>query len=114
MIFVATRDLAIKLTEFLSEEPQLKFLELNPHFMTSLNARSSVAGQNESTQNAWLQEFREGKSKVMVATTVAEEGIDIPECNLVIKYNHVTNEISMVQRKGTIFFAIQMITKTVA
>jgi ERCC4-related helicase len=45
--------------------------------------------------------FRNGKHRLIIATTVAEEGLDIGNCNLVIKYEHVTNENARVQCKGT-------------
>lgn len=51
--------------------------------------------QNE--QRDVISKFRTGKINLLIATTVAEEGLDIKECNIVIRYGLVTNEIAMVQ-----------------
>lgn len=51
--------------------------------------------QNE--QKEIIRKFRTGKINLLIATTVAEEGLDIKECNMVIRYGLVTNEIAMVQ-----------------
>lgn len=51
--------------------------------------------QNE--QHEIIEQFRTGKVNLLIATTVAEEGLDIPECNIVIRYGLVTNVISMMQ-----------------
>lgn len=54
----------------------------------------------QSDQEAAIEKFRSGAVRVLVTTSVGEEGIDIPECNLVIKYNHVGNEVTTIQTRG--------------
>lgn len=34
-----------------------------------------------------MQNFREGKAKVLISTDVLSRGIDVPEVNLVINYD---------------------------
>lgn len=67
-------------------------------FLTS--HQQLLLGTSQARQESIIQQFRSGDVRVIVATSVAEEGIDIPECNLVIKYNHVGNEVSTVQARG--------------
>lgn len=55
-------------------------------------------------QDEVIRRFKSGIVRLLVATSVGEEGIDIPECNLVIKYNHVGNEVTTVQTRGNFFF----------
>ena len=57
----------------------------------------------QNKQDDVVKYFREGKHKVIVATSVAEEGLDIRKCNLVLRYEHVTNEIAMVQTRGIFY-----------
>lgn len=52
---------------------------------------------NQAEQRDVLAKFGKGQVNLLIATTVAEEGLDIPACNFVIRYGLVTNEISMMQ-----------------
>ncbi|MEJ1277067.1 DEAD (Asp-Glu-Ala-Asp) box polypeptide 58 [Cricetulus griseus] len=48
-----------------------------------------------------LEAFRaSGDNNILIATSVADEGIDIAQCNLVILYEYVGNVIKMIQTRG--------------
>jgi ERCC4-related helicase len=51
-------------------------------------------------QEEVMDSFHSGECNLLVATSVAEEGLDVPVCNLVIRFQHVSNEISKAQITG--------------
>lgn len=53
--------------------------------------------ENHSTS---LTKFRSGKIDFLIATSVLEEGLDVPQCNLVICFDDPPNLKSFVQRRG--------------
>ena len=55
-----------------------------------------------------LKYFKGGKHKILVATTVAEEGLDLASCNYVIRYEHVSNDIARVQARGQIYLHVPL------
>ncbi len=57
-------------------------------------------GMSQKTQVQTLEQFKQGKYNVLVSTSVAEEGLDIAECDIVIFYDAVPSEIRLIQRKG--------------
>ena len=54
----------------------------------------------QEEQNAVIKVFHSGKLNLLMDTSVMEERINVPACNLIIRYQHVTNEISLVQSRG--------------
>jgi len=51
-------------------------------------------------QQAILREFKQGRINVLVSTSIGEEGLDIPEVDLVIFYEPVPSAIRKIQRAG--------------
>lgn len=98
IVFVKTRDLATAIVSWMKETSELK--DLNPIKFVGQNESADKGGMTKVEQDDALKYFRNGKHKLIVATSVAEEGLDISKCNLVIRYDHVTNEIAMVQSRG--------------
>ncbi|MEM4188356.1 MAG: helicase-related protein, partial [Candidatus Hadarchaeum sp.] len=63
-------------------------------------ARGQDQGLTQDQQSLLLERFRSGDIKVLVATSIGEEGLDIPSVDLVIFYEPVPSEIRYIQRKG--------------
>jgi Fanconi anemia group M protein len=55
---------------------------------------------SQEEQMRTLRAFREGVYNVLVATSVGEEGLDIPECGLVVFYEPAVSGIRYIQRRG--------------
>jgi len=62
--------------------------------------KDAEKGLSQKKQIAALSRFREGEFKVLIATSVGEEGLDVPSTDLVIFYEAVPSEIRFIQRKG--------------
>jgi len=58
------------------------------------------SGLTQKEQKKIIQEFSDGKTNILVATCIAEEGLDIPEVNAVIFYESVPSAIRTIQRAG--------------
>jgi len=93
IVFTESRDTAEVLTEFLGQ-----------HFDTrrfvGQGDRDGSDGMTQTEQEETLQEFRDGAFEVLVSTSVAEEGLDVPEVDLVLFFEPVPTAIRSIQRKG--------------
>ncbi|MGZ4857170.1 MAG: DEAD/DEAH box helicase, partial [Methanobacteriaceae archaeon] len=63
-------------------------------------SRDREKGLSQKKQKDIIKAFRMGTYQVLISTSVAEEGIDIPSVDLVILYEPVPSEIRMIQRRG--------------
>ncbi|KAM9095316.1 LOW QUALITY PROTEIN: antiviral innate immune response receptor RIG-I [Sarcophilus harrisii] len=54
--------------------------------------------------------IRIGKNKILIATSIADKGIDIVQCDLIILYEYVGNIIKMTQAIFSIIFFLSSIT----
>lgn len=57
-------------------------------------------GMSQKIQTDTINAFRNGEFNVLVATSIGEEGLDIPDTDLVIFYEPVASEIRTIQRMG--------------
>jgi ERCC4-related helicase len=57
-------------------------------------------GMNQKEQAQVLAAFRSGRFPLLVASSVAEEGLDVPDVDLVVFFEAVPSEIRAIQRRG--------------
>jgi Fanconi anemia group M protein len=95
IIFCQYRDSAQKIVDKLSEMKNVV-----PVRFVGQASKDKDKGLTQKKQLEILQDFRDGKYNVLVATSVAEEGLDIPKVDLVIFYEPIPSEIRTIQRRG--------------
>jgi len=63
-------------------------------------SREGSSGMSQKEQLESLDAFRSGNANVLVATSGGEEGLDVPNADLVIAYEPTGSEIRTIQRRG--------------
>lgn len=62
--------------------------------------KKADTGMSQKEQKQILDDFRENKFNVLVATSIGEEGLDVPEVDLVVFYEPIPSAIRHIQRRG--------------
>ncbi|NYT07463.1 MAG: DEAD/DEAH box helicase [Methanomicrobiales archaeon] len=94
IIFASFRDMVQQIVDFLNARgiPAERFV--------GQATRDTERGLSQKKQIEALDRFRAGTFRVLVATSVGEEGLDVPSTDMVIFYEAVPSEIRSIQRKG--------------
>ena len=62
--------------------------------------REGSKGMDQQLQSETLDRFRKGEFKVLVSSSIGEEGLHVPDVDLVVFYEAVPSEIRYIQRRG--------------
>ncbi|XP_024245923.2 probable ATP-dependent RNA helicase DHX58 [Oncorhynchus tshawytscha] len=98
ILFSKTRKSICCLYDWVSNNPALQRAGIRAAILTGAGNGTNYMTQNE--QKDTIRNFRLGSLNLLISTSVAEEGLDIPECNLVVRYGLLTNEIAQQQASG--------------
>ncbi len=95
IVFTNYRDTAELVANSLKEVPGIK-----PVRFVGQASKYKDTGLTQKQQVEIIQKFKDGEYNTLVATSVAEEGLDIPATDLVVFFEPVPSEIRSIQRKG--------------
>ncbi|CRL04360.1 CLUMA_CG017453, isoform A [Clunio marinus] len=94
LVFVERRNTTERLYRRLIDDEE--FAKLNPEYLYSSNNN----GMDKEIQRNVLKKFNEGKCRVLISTSVLEQGLDVSSCNVVICFNGVNSTTSIIQSRG--------------
>ncbi|RLF27088.1 MAG: hypothetical protein DRN05_06125 [Thermoplasmata archaeon] len=96
IVFTHYRDTSAYVAENLKKTDAL----IRPVRFIGQAARGEDKGLTQREQIEIIKKFEKGEFNVLIATSVAEEGLDIPSTDLVVFYEPIPSEIRTIQRRG--------------
>ncbi|RGP80539.1 hypothetical protein FLONG3_1373 [Fusarium longipes] len=100
IVFVNQRHTACLLSD-LYNQASMRIPGMVHSFMIGHQSNSTnIGNMSLRKQCSTLKSLRDGEINCLFATSVAEEGIDIPECDLVIRFDIYSSVIQYLQSKG--------------
>ncbi|KAL7541307.1 hypothetical protein ACHAXR_010799 [Thalassiosira sp. AJA248-18] len=101
IVFVQQRISAYVLSQYLNNHKKCIDHGLHAGYVAARNSRitpSVKVRAGEATK--CINDFRDGSINVIVATSVIEEGFDVPEANVVISFDYLKDTVELSQRFG--------------
>jgi len=95
LVFCHFRDSVNNIVRFFENDELIK-----AHKFVGQQSKGSDKGLTQKEQIKLLEDFKEGIYNTLIGTSVAEEGLDIAECDLVVFYDVVPSAIRHIQRRG--------------
>ena len=100
IVFVRTREQAESISDWISESKFAKELNIRPHMLLGHNKTTDKGpAMTDDQQKMVVEAFHTGDYNLLLATSVAEEGLDIKRCNLVMRL-HISSAKSKAQMQG--------------
>ncbi|KAL1896924.1 Dicer-like protein 1 [Ceratocystis pirilliformis] len=97
IVFVDMRYTAMMLDDVV-KQPFIKNPRIKAAVLLGVSVNSARMSHRE--QNLIIHKFRQGRLNCLFATSVAEEGLDIPDCDTVIRFDLYRTMIQYIQSKG--------------
>ncbi len=94
IVFTQFRDTAVKIKEFTDSVKNCRSV------IFVGQAKKNGTGLSQKEQKEVLDLFRDGEHNTLIATSVAEEGLDIPAVDYVVFYEPIPSAIRTIQRRG--------------
>ncbi len=95
IVFTHYRDMCDLMTQTLG-----KIEGFRPVRFVGQANKGEDTGLNQREQKEIIEKFQKGEFNILVSTSIAEEGLDIPSTDLVVFYEPVPSEIRTIQRRG--------------
>ncbi|KAK4172843.1 hypothetical protein QBC36DRAFT_246686 [Triangularia setosa] len=102
IVFVKQRNTANMLVD-LFKQPELKIPGLEPGILIGGGRNDSSWDSSKTSyrdQVLTIIKFKKGELNCIFATSVAEEGLDIPDCNIIIRFDLYDTLIQYIQSRG--------------
>ena len=99
IVFVRTREQAETINDWISDSEFANLVGIKSEMLIGHSRSATGPHMSDDDQRGVVEQFRKSECNILVATSVAEEGLDIKRCNLVMRL-HISSAKSKAQMQG--------------